>query len=266
MGQYFAGHPLGRSVLGTRQTIANLQRDAMAAYFQRRYSPGNVIAVASGNLDWDALVGQLEAACGAWEPQEATREFPDVAKNRRQTCVADAKLARQHIGLAARAPSAQSEDRYASQLLATVLGDHTGSRLYYALVEPAIAEDASVVFDALDHTGTMLTFLTTDPDRAGEARGIVQEQFTEFRRTGPTDEELAAAKNKIASASVIGGELPMGRLTAVGFEWLYRTEYTPLDAQIEQMMAVTADQVRQVAVDYDLTDSTMLALGPREEI
>jgi len=266
MGQYFSGHPLGRSVLGTPRTIADLTRDAMAGYFERRYSPPNVIAVAAGNLDWEALVVQIGRACGEWEPFETSRSLPDVPTNREQTCVADEKLVRQHIGLAGRAPSAQSESRYAGQLLATILGDHTGSRLYYALIEPAIADDASVVFDALDHTGAMLTFLTTDPDRAGEALAIVREEFERFRRTGPAEDELAAAKNKIASGSVIQGELPMGRLTAVGFEWLYRHEYVPLDDQIEQMMAVTAEQVIQVAREYDLNDTTMLALGPRSEI
>ena len=262
MGAYFAGHPLGRSVLGTGESITALTRDAMADYFGRRYSPANMTLVAVGNLDWDALVEQVRAACGHWTGPDDERAFPDVPSNRPRTCVTDPKLSRQHLGLAGRAPAAQADERYAAQLLASILGDDTGSRLYYALIEPAIAEDASVHYDAMDQTGAMLTFVTSDADRAEQALAIVRAEFKRFCDDGPTADELTAAKNKLASAAVIGGEVPMGRLTAVGFDWVYRRTYTPLAEQIDTMLAVTADEVLAIARQFDLNDTALLGLGP----
>ncbi len=266
MSETFAGHPLGRSVLGTNASVTALTRDVMEDYFRRRYSPANLTVVAAGHLDWDALVEQIQAACGHWTGPPADRAFPEVPANRPHTCVTDPKLSRQHLGLAGRAPVAQADQRYAAQLLATILGDDTGSRLYYALIEPAIAEDASVTYDAMDRAGAMLTFITCDADRAAQALEIVRDEFTRFRDEGPTADELTAAKNKLASGAVIGGEVPMGRLTAVGFDWVYRRTYTPLAEQIDTLMAVTADEVLAVARDFDLNDTALLGLGPCEDL
>ncbi len=266
MAAYFAAHPLGQSVLGTPESIRALSRDAMEAYFLRRYSPTNMVAVATGKLDWDALCDQLAAACGHWQPMDAPREHPALTPTPAQEYIVDAKLTRQHIGMLSPAPAGQSPRRYAAQLLGCILGDHTGSRLYYALIEPAIADEASCTYDPLDAIGGMLTFLTTDPDRATEALAVARREYDRFLADGPTDAELTAAKNKIASASVLRGELPMGRLTAVGHEWVYRGCYTSLAEQIEEMSAVPAEEVLAVAREYDLANTFTLALGPNETL
>jgi predicted Zn-dependent peptidase len=266
MAQYFGLHPLGRNVLGTPQSIKALTPDGMKEYFRRRYSPNNMVVSATGNFDWDALTEQLTAACGGWEPADAPRELTASPAARSTRSYADAKLTRQQIALMGQGPSAQSEQRYAAQLLSCILGDQTGSRLYYALIETAIAEEASVQYDPMDGIGAMLTFLTTDPRRASEALRITRQELKRFLESGPTASELTAAKNKIASASVIKGELPMGRLTAVGFEWLYKKTYTPLAEQIEKMMAVTAEQVLAVAREWRLDDVTTVTLGPSDSV
>jgi predicted Zn-dependent peptidase len=58
----------------------------------------------------------------------------------------------------------------------------------------------------------------------------------------------------------------MGRLTAVGFDWLYRHEYLPLERQIDELFAVEAEQVLAVARRYDLAAATLVALGPVEDL
>ena len=264
MADYFGDHPLGRSVLGTGRTIKDLSRDAMEAYFYDRYSPTNMLVVATGKMDWNALTEQVAGACGGWRVADVSRELPPGPTKRTRRWMADPKLTRQHVALMSSAPPAQSEDRYAAQLLGCVLGDQAGSRLHYALVEPAVAEEASVTYGPMDGVGGILTFLTVDPDRASEALDITRREFQRFLDDGSDESELTAAKNKIASASVLKGELPMGRLMAVGFDWIYRRCYSSLADQIDEMMAVTSDEVLAVATEYDLCDTTMVSLGPKE--
>ena len=84
-----------------------------------------------------------------------------------------------------------------------------------------------------DGTGAFVTFVFTAPEKARQAVHIAAEVFKRFVEEGLTDKELLAAKNKIASGATLQGELPMGRLAAVGFDWVYRKEYVPLARQIE---------------------------------
>jgi predicted Zn-dependent peptidase len=266
MAEHFGAHPLGKSVLGTVASITALKRDDMLAYFNRRYSPGNVTLVGVGRLDWDALVKKAAAMCGHWQDYPAPRQTDEAAGTGKSAAVADAKLLRQHFGMMSQAPTARDERRFAANLLSSILGDATGSRLFYALIEPAIAEDASCSYEAFDGAGGLLTFVSADPERAAEALAIVRREYAKFLADGPTDEELRAAQNKIASAATLRGELPMGRLTAVGFDWVYRQDYIPLDEQIQRVMRVTKAEVHAVARQYDITRATVLTLGPKDKL
>jgi predicted Zn-dependent peptidase len=263
MARHFAGHPLGNSILGTPDSIRGLKRDDMQAYFDRRYSPSNVTLVGVGRIDWDAFVAKAEAVCGHWQRHDAGRERPRRQGEPSADSVVDAKLLRQNIALMSPAPSGQDERRYAAHLLAQVVGDVTGSRLYYALVEPGIAEEASCSYDELDGEGGFITLIAADPDQADRAVQIAREELAKVVETGPTEAELRAAKNKTASAATLKGELPMGRLIGVGFDWVYRGAYVPLEQHIERIFEVTCRQVADLAREYDLTATTTLSLGPR---
>jgi len=266
MASHFAGHPLCRNVLGTPDSITALKRDDMQDYFDRRYSPGNVTLIGVGNIDWDALAAKAEEMCGHWKPFDTSRTLARCDGSGTRQAVVDRKINRQQIGIMSPAPAAQDESRFAAQLLATIIGDMTGSRLYYALVDPAIADEASMAYDMLDGTGGFMTFISTDPARGSEALEIALAEFAKIMADGFSEQELQAAKNKIASAATLKGEVPMGRLTAVGFDWVYRKEYMPLAEQIEKLFALTAGDVMDVATEYDLTKATVQALGPLEQI
>lgn len=151
-------------------------------------------------------------------------------------------------------------------MLATTLGDVTGSRLFYALVEPGLAEEASCMYEPFDGAGALLTFVCTDPARAAEALRIARAEYAKFVAEGSTEAELVAAKNKIASAATLKGELPMGRLTAVGSDWVYRQDYRPLPEHIEKILAVTGEEVHALARRDNPADATLLALGPNESL
>ncbi len=266
MATHFAGHPLARNVLGTPESVSALKRDDMQQYFDRRYSPGNVTLIGVGNIDWDAFGEKAEEMCSHWKPFDTHRTLDHCSGAGTRKTVVDPKINRQQIGIMSPAPAAQDESRFAAQLLATIIGDVIGSRLYYALVDPAIADEASMAYDMLDGTGGFMTFISTDPKRGSEALDIALAEFAKIMEGGFSDLELQAAKNKIASAATLKGEVPMGRLTAVGFDWVYRKDYMPLAQQIEKLFEVTADEAMSVARQFDLTKVTILALGPLEKI
>jgi predicted Zn-dependent peptidase len=79
---------------------------------------------------------------------------------------------------------------------------------------------------------------------------------------GPGDGELQAAKNKIASRGTLKGEIPMGRLSAVGSDWVYAGRYEPLAEKIERIFAVTRDEVHQLAQAAAIDKMDIYTLGP----
>jgi predicted Zn-dependent peptidase len=261
MEEHFAGHPLALSVLGTSDTIKALQRDQMANYFSTRYGPGNTILAVSGRFEFEEVVRLAQKYCGHWPAVSAPRSITQPTPAGRVVKLADAKLNRAYTMALAAGPSAQDDRRFAARVLADVVGDSEGSRYYWALVDNAIAEDADFGFYPHDGCGSFYISLTTDPDRSQKALDIA---LAELRKVSSdlTDDEVTRAKNKIASAIVLSGELPVGRMRALGSQWVYTGQYRSLDDDIVTLASVTPDSIRSLLRDFSFDPMTVVTLAP----
>src|SRR2546421_467705 len=177
MSVHFGNHPLSMSVLGSTDSIKNLQQPQMAEYFARRYGPGNMVLVATGKLEFEEVVFGF---------------YP-----------------------------------------------HDGCGSFYLA-------------------------LTTEPARAQQALDIALAELNKVK-TDLTDDEVERAKNKIASSIVLQGEVPLGRMRAMGGQWIYNKEYRSLEKDMATLNAVTTDSLRQLMRDFPFDPMTIVSLGPGEK-
>ena len=128
-------------------------------------------------------------------------------------------------------PPLESPDRYAAHLLATILGDHTGSRLYWTLIDPGPGRRRRALLPGLQpgrrvlHVPELRARRRPRPTSAGSPRSTDRD-----RATASTEDELIQAKNKVLARSVLRSERPMGRLASLGFHWMYRRAYISVEA------------------------------------
>lgn len=258
---HFGKHPLAQSILGPAKTIEKLERDQMAEYFARRYGPGSMVLAVTGRMDFDQVVKWTEKYCGSWKPVNAPREQPPTNYKSQQQKLTDPKLNRQYTMAITPGPSAQDERRFAARILSDVIGDSDGSRLYWALVDNAIAEDADFSFYPHDNLGSFFISLTTSPDRSQQALDIALKELEKVKHD-LNDDEVERAKNKIASSIVLSGEIPIGRMRSIGGMWIYNHEYRSLEQDIETLNSITPDTLRQLMKDFPFDPMTIVSLGP----
>jgi predicted Zn-dependent peptidase len=258
---HFANHPLSMSVLGSADSIRKLRRDEMAAYFARRYGPGNMVLAVTGKFDFDQVIRLTEKYCGSWKPVDAPRHQPQPLYRPQRLTLDDPKLNRQYTMGLTPGPSAQDDRRFAARVLADVVGDSDGSRFYWALVDNAIAEDAEFGFFPHDGVGSFYIALTTEPDRTDRALDIALAELQRVKRDLSAD-EVERAKNKIASSLVLSGEVPLGRMRAIGGQWIYNKEYRSLEKDMATLMSVTPQSLQQLMDDYSFDPMTIVSLGP----
>ena len=198
---YFADHPLGNSILGTPASITALERERMVEYHRRRYVAPNILAAAAGNFEWGNFVGLVEKACGVWENGPIGREnVRPAVGSRRPQVIPKEKVSQEHVVLMSVAGAGcQRPCCHAADTLALVVGDDSGSRLYWALVDPGLAESADMRFHDYEGTGKFYTQFSGDPEQSAENLALVQGILREAQKKGITAEELEQAKNKIAS-------------------------------------------------------------------
>jgi predicted Zn-dependent peptidase len=259
---FFGNHPLARSVLGTVESITALSRDQMADYFSRRYVAPNITVVATGNYDWPRLVDLVTQACHAWPSGPVDRLLPAPQPRHEFKVMSKPTLQQEHVFLLAGGPPADSPLRYAAEILAQAVGDDTGSRLYWALVDPGHADTADLSFHEYEGAGAYFCYLSGDADQTQDNLARVLGVLRTVQADGLTAEEVSIAKSKIGSRIVRGNERPMGRMQTLGFYWTYLKTYRTVDDDLAAIDGVTLDDVRRVLDAYPLTDPTIVALGP----
>jgi predicted Zn-dependent peptidase len=264
---YFADHPLGNSILGTPDSIRALTRDQMNAYFERRYVASNITVAAAGRLEWPELVDLVEKHCGQWNGAPVSRQGirPTAGSGKFQVMTKE-KVTQEHVILMASGPSADDPLRHSADTLALAVGDDSGSRLYWELVDPGLADSADCSFHEYEGTGSYYTSFSCEPERAGENLALVRKVLGAVQREGISEAELQQAKSKILSRVVRGSERPMGRMQAIGMAWTYLKQYRSVDDELQAFEAVTLKSIREVLEKHPIDRATTLALGPLAKI
>ena len=263
---HYGAHPLGRSVLGTAKSVGGLSAKAMLDYFRRRYSPGNIVLAGAGRIDFDRLVDLVRRRCGDWTPAATGRAVEPVQARDGFQVLRKETATQQYVLQLAAGPAAEDADRYAAKLLATVLGDDSGSRLYWELVDPGLAEHVSLSHGEHQGAGMLMTYLTCDPEHAASNLQCIFDVYRRAEAEGVTPAELEQAQSKIRSRLVLSSERPRGRLFAVGNDWVYRREYHPLERELDAVAGVTVADLAAVLAKYPLTRATTVAIGPLAEL
>jgi predicted Zn-dependent peptidase len=158
-------------------------------------------------------------------------------------------------------PSAQDRDRFAAHILADILGDDENGRLYWSLVDPAIAEEADFSTYPHDQVGSYALSIVSDPDRGDQALEIALAELGKIK-TDLKDAEVARAKNKLAGSAVLHGESPQARMRSIGGSWVYNNEYRSLEDDLNALLAVTPADINRLMERFDFEPMTVVTLGP----
>jgi predicted Zn-dependent peptidase len=263
---HFGPHPLGQSIVGTVASVEGLTVEQMRAYYDRRYTAENIVLAFAGHIGWEQLLALAKTHCGHWPAGAAGRAVLVPRGTGAFQAILRAEDQQQTVIGAVDGPPLESDDRYAALLLATILGDSTGSRLYWALIDPGYADGAEFSYQDYNQAGAFFTFLSCEPATAQENLGRIAEVYQTIQAEGPTADELSQAKNKVLARSVLRSERPMGRLASLGFHWMYRRAYLTVDDELEAFSRVTLDDLRRILDRWPLWPMTIVSVGPTTEI
>ncbi len=259
---HFGTHPLGRSILGTVESVGALPVEAMRDYFRGHYCPDNITLAAAGRIDFDRLVELTQQVCGNWPRIDACRQTESTAPHRGFESIERSAAVQEYAIQMAQAPAANDPDRYAAKVLATILGDDSGSRLYWELIDPGRAEQVSLNHYDYEDVGMYYTYLSCAPEIVAENLQVILDVYRTAENDGVTEEEVEQAKNKTNSRIVLGGERPRGRLFTVGSNWIQQREYRTVRDDLDAIRAITPDEILAVIKKFPLSQSTTVAIGP----
>jgi predicted Zn-dependent peptidase len=263
-GALFAEHPLGREVLGERDSVERITRDEVATFFERWYRPATMVIAAAGRLDHDELVASVEAALGSRRGGERPeRHAPQPLAAAVLSEADDTEQA--HLSLGWRSLSSNDEDRWALAVANQVLGGGMASRLFQEVREErGLAYSVYSHPTAFDDSGYLTVYCGTAPDQARECLTVIDEVVGEILRSGITDTELAVAAGYLEGSMLLSLEDSGSRMGRLGRSLMQRERITTIDEHVARLRAVTRADVDRVLHRVLDGPRVLAAVGPFE--
>ncbi len=252
MQHYYGDHTLGHRVLGTNQTVQDMQRDSLMEYFTQRYGADNIIVALAGKLDFESMVDRIDAHCGTWERTGATRDYKQFDRHGGEFKQSIEELQQHYLMMVMPSPSFQDERKYAAAALGSILGGGDGSRLHWSLVDAGLAEAASASADASDKYGEQLAWAVCDKENADQVAEIMRNEM-EGVVASLTDVDLDRVVAKAGTGAAIGAERPSGRMQRLGSMVITCSEYISLEEELKHIESLTVKKLAEVAEAFPWT-------------
>lgn len=266
MQDFYGDHPLSYETLGTPETIQGLGVDDMRAYWTRRYGTRNMLFSIAGSFDWQSVVRQLETLTHGWEKGDSGRVLSETQFRPGLTVHTTDKFNQEQILLGTPIVSSRDPRYFTAAVLSMILGDDTGSRLYWSVNQPGLAESATAQMMDFEDNGVFLVHVATEPGLVEAALREVQAQLDRLQRFDVEQPELDRAKAKLNSSVVIGGESTNERVMSLIRSWRAEGRLETLEEIRGKIDAVTLDDLRQLLRDFPVyPDQVVTAVGPVPE-
>lgn len=266
MSEFFGKHPLGQSVLGTVDSVSGLTPESMMSYFEERYSPSNICFAGAGKIDFDQLVEDLDKHCGQWTPFSPGRSTQAADYRTGFVSMHKPNSHQQYILQMAAGPSSTQEIRFATAVLCSIIGDDSGSRLYWEFLDSGLAESAGMGGYDYQGSGAIMSFICCSPEQAQENLGRLAKLQQNIRNEGITQKELDLAKRKIASHIVLASERTNSRMFSIGAQWLSEESFKTVAEIAAIYESVTLDQIHEALETFPLDQNMTVTVGPCEDL
>jgi len=246
---FWRNHPLGRPILGTKETVESFSAEGLRRYFDTTYSSPNLIIAAAGNIEHnqvrDLLARSFEDLPSLNEVlvDERPRVFPHVL-------IRNKELEQSHVCLGTDGYQQDHNDRYASYVLNTILGGSMSSRLFQNIREKrGLAYAVSSGLTSYRDAGSVTVYAGCASDAVGELIDVVIAELRRLKNEQLSGTELRRAKDHLKGSLMLSLESTSSRMSHLARQEIYFDRQVGLDETLEGVERVSADDVQRVARD-----------------
>ena len=258
------GHPYGRSILGTKESVGRMSIDTLRDLHARTYRGDNLIVAAAGNVQHERLVESVERLFGS----RAGGHPSDGVEIPGRTPSGEHRIARStaqtHVVLGTGVPGHAHKDRYPLVLLSSALGGGMSSRLFQKVREElGLCYSVDTYQSFYSASGISGVYVGTRPATADAAVDAIWGEMVRMAELGLSADELERTKRQVKGQVMLSLESTGARLYRLASFALHREPFLGLDGLLDRIDAVTIEDVCRVAAEFYHPDSQLVVrLGP----
>jgi zinc protease len=261
----YGGHPYARRDEGTKQSLAGITPDDLRAAHHKLFARDGLHVAVVGAIDAATLKRKLDEVFGGLPENQALTPIPDTELNLGETLQVSYDRPQTSLQLAYPGVPRDAPEFYAAAVMNEILGGGTfTSRLFKEVREKrglAYSVDSGLVNHK--HASALVISTATRSDRAAETLGVVRDVVKDMAEQGPTDAELAAAKEYLVGAYAINNLDSSGSIASTLVELqLDKLGIDYIERRAAYINSVTLDEVKTVAKKLLSVDPAVLVVGP----
>ncbi len=264
---FWKDHPLGKPILGTRETVKRFDRDMIDSYYRSVYAPANLIVTAAGNLTHERLVSLVKEHFESLDRDGTVTPDQPPATHARITLRNKKALEQVHLCLGVPSYPLPHEERFACYVLNTLLGGGMSSRLFQNIRERQGL--AYAVFSELNpyrDTGCLSIYAGTSVESARKVVESITREFRQLKEERVSDDELRRAKDHLKGSLMLSLESTSSRMSNLARQEMYFGRFFTLDELVESIEVVTAEDVQRIArTFFDSRQIALTVLGNLED-
>ena len=248
---FWKDHPLGKPILGTKETVKRLMRPAILDYYARCYEPRNMMVTAAGNLEHGRLVDLVAEAFGGLRPRDPEPIGPAPATNSTVILRNKKNLEQVHLCMGVPSYPLSHERRYACYVLNTLLGGGMSSRLFQNIRErEGLAYAVFSELSPCSDTGCLSVYAGTSLESAPRVVEFILKEFRDLKKNMVPAEELRRAKDHLKGSLMLSLESTTSRMSNLARQEMYFGRFFTLDEIIERIEEITVEDVLAVANEF----------------
>jgi predicted Zn-dependent peptidase len=259
----WGSQPLGRDVAGTAESVEQVSRDDLLAWFHRYYVPSNVVVSLAGPLDHEEVCAEIDRHLGDWQGEAPPPWEPAATGPLCRVRLKTKNTEQAHFCLTMPSLSYRDDDRYAQELLNILLGEGMSSRLFLEIRErQGLAYDVHSYTNEYDDSGSLVIYAGVEPSRIDQALRATTGQLKLLLEPVPED-ELARAKEFWKGRMLLRLEDTRSIASWLGAQELLLDQVFTVDDVIARVDAVTADDLQRLARRLFVPEQMCVAvIGP----
>jgi predicted Zn-dependent peptidase len=266
----YGGHPLGRLISGTPESITPMTRDQINRFYRRHYTAPEVVVAAAGNLDHATVVRLVRKALagtpldtGQADPARPRAGNARVRVRKAQNVVLHRDTEQAHIVLGGPGIGRHDQRRFALGVLNNVLGGGMSSRLFQEIREKrGLAYSVYSYASQYADSGLIGVYAGCAPAKAREVLDLIRAELDRVATDGITPEELIRGRGMAKGSYVLGLEDSGSRMSRLAKSELLHGDLMGVDELLARVDTVTAEEVHAVAADLLAKPLSLAVVGP----
>lgn len=261
----YPDHPMGRDIIGSRETLKSIGRDDLLDFIAKQYEPHSTVVAVAGKPSHAEAVEMAEREFGTWASDRAParREYSDGRVTGQALHVEERATEQANMLLTMPAPAQNDPDRFALSLLNAALGQGMSSRLFQRIREQmGLAYAVYAYWHPSSDQGHFGVYAGVSPDKAVSALEAIKSELG-LALKGLAADELERAREFVRGRLILGTEDTRGVLAWIGRQTALYDRVLPLSEAVAQIDAVTSEDVVRVAGRVlDPANFRLAVLGP----